>query len=80
MVFESHGKPLVLKDVPIPEPNDNQVLIKIHACGVCRTDLHIVDGELTKTKLPLIIGHEIVGPQSVQPGPAVSQRKRRSGP
>lgn len=61
MVFESHGKPLVLKDVPIPEPNDNQVLIKIHACGVCRTDLHIVDGELTKPKLPLIIGHEIVG-------------------
>ena len=61
MVFESPGKPLALKNVPVPEPNDNQVLIKIHACGVCRTDLHIVDGELTKPKLPLIIGHEIVG-------------------
>lgn len=61
MVFEKPGKPLVLKDVPVPEPNDNQVLIKIHACGVCRTDLHIVDGDLTKPKLPLIIGHEIVG-------------------
>lgn len=61
MVFESQGKPLILKEVLIPEPDDNQVLIKIHACGVCRTDLHIVDGELTKPKLPLIIGHEIVG-------------------
>jgi alcohol dehydrogenase, propanol-preferring len=61
MVLESPGKPLVLKDVPVHEPDENQVLIKIHACGVCRTDLHIVDGELTKPKLPLIIGHEIVG-------------------
>jgi propanol-preferring alcohol dehydrogenase len=61
MVLESPGKPLVLKDVPVPEPDENQVLIKIHACGVCRTDLHIVDGELTNPKLPLIIGHEIVG-------------------
>jgi propanol-preferring alcohol dehydrogenase len=61
MVLESPGKPLVLKNVPAPEPDDNQVLIKIHACGVCRTDLHIVDGELTEPKHPLIIGHEIVG-------------------
>jgi propanol-preferring alcohol dehydrogenase len=61
MVFESPGKPLSLKSVPIPEPDENQVLIKIHACGVCRTDLHIIDGELTRPKLPLIIGHEIVG-------------------
>jgi propanol-preferring alcohol dehydrogenase len=61
MVFETTGKPLTLKNVLVPEPNDNQVLIKIHACGVCRTDLHIVDGELTGPKLPLIIGHEIVG-------------------
>lgn len=61
IVFESQGKPLILKDVPVPVPEENQVLIKIHACGVCRTDLHIVDGELTNPKLPLIIGHEIVG-------------------
>jgi propanol-preferring alcohol dehydrogenase len=61
MVLESPGRPLTLKEVLVPEPDDNQVLIKIHACGVCRTDLHIVDGELTGPKLPLIIGHEIVG-------------------
>ncbi len=61
MVLETPGKPLVLKEVPVPEPAENQVLIKVHACGVCRTDLHIIDGELTNPKLPLIIGHEIVG-------------------
>ena len=74
MVFESQGKPLILKDVPIPKPDDNQVLIKIHACGVCRTDLHIVDGELTKPKLPLIIGHEIVG-SVAKPGKNVNEFK-----
>ncbi|MBN9351934.1 MAG: zinc-dependent alcohol dehydrogenase family protein [Chitinophagaceae bacterium] len=61
MVFEGAHKPLVLKDVLIPSPSENQLLIKIRACGVCRTDLHIVDGELDKPKLPLIPGHEIVG-------------------
>lgn len=61
MVFEAPGEPLILQEVPVPEPDNNQVLIKIHACGVCRTDLHIVDGELTNPKLPLVIGHEIVG-------------------
>jgi propanol-preferring alcohol dehydrogenase len=61
LVLESQGKPLVLKEVAVPEPSEEQVLIKIHACGVCRTDLHIVDGELTSPKLPLIIGHEITG-------------------
>jgi propanol-preferring alcohol dehydrogenase len=74
MVFESQGKPLVLKQVPVPVPDDNQVLIKVHACGVCRTDLHIVDGELTNPKLPLIIGHEIVG-SVVKPGKNVSEFK-----
>ena len=72
MVFESQGKPLVLKEVPVPEPDDNQVLIKVHACGVCRTDLHIIDGELTTPKLPLIIGHEIIG-SVVKPGKNVSE-------
>ena len=61
MVLESPGKPLELKQVPVPVPNDEQILIRIAACGVCRTDLHIVDGELTHPKLPLIVGHEIVG-------------------
>jgi alcohol dehydrogenase, propanol-preferring len=60
MVLEQAGKPLVLKRIPLPSPSEKQVLVRIIACGVCRTDLHIVDGELNKPKLPLIIGHEIV--------------------
>jgi propanol-preferring alcohol dehydrogenase len=47
--------------LPVPEPGPGQVLVKVHACGVCRTDLHIVDGELAEPKLPLVPGHEIVG-------------------
>jgi propanol-preferring alcohol dehydrogenase len=61
MVFEQAGKPLVLREWPVPEPGVGEVLLKIHACAVCRTDLHVVDGELPDPKLPLIIGHEIVG-------------------
>ena len=61
VVLEEANQPLVLKTIPIPSPNEQQVLVKIIACGVCRTDLHIVDGELNKPKLPLIPGHEIVG-------------------
>jgi propanol-preferring alcohol dehydrogenase len=48
-------------DVPVPEPLPSQALIRIRACAVCRTDLHVVDGELPNPKLPLIPGHEIVG-------------------
>jgi propanol-preferring alcohol dehydrogenase len=61
MVLEALKQPLIYKDVLVPRPNPEQVLIKVHACGVCRTDLHILDGELTDAKLPLILGHEIVG-------------------
>lgn len=61
MVLEEPGKPLILKEVPLPQPAAGQLLIRVHACGVCRTDLHIVDGELADPKLPLIPGHEIVG-------------------
>ncbi len=61
MVLEKIREPLVLKELPRPEPGPSEVLIKIHACGVCRTDLHIVDGELLHPKLPLILGHQIVG-------------------
>ena len=61
MVLEAPGTPLKSLEVPVPAPGPEQVLIRVHACGVCRTDLHIVDGELTEPKLPLIIGHEIVG-------------------
>jgi len=52
---------LVLADLPVPRPGRGELLIKVHACGVCRTDLHVADGELTGGKLPVIPGHEIVG-------------------
>jgi propanol-preferring alcohol dehydrogenase len=61
MVLEESKKTLVLKTLPLPVPSARQILIKVIACGVCRTDLHIIDGELTQPKLPLIPGHEIVG-------------------
>lgn len=61
MVLEKQGQPLVYKKMPVPLPANNQLLVKIMACGICRTDLHIIDGDLDKPKLPLILGHEIVG-------------------
>ena len=61
MVVEQQKQPLVLKTLPVPSPSAQQVLIKVIACGVCRTDLHILDGELAHPKLPLVICHEIVG-------------------
>lgn len=61
MVLEQIGQPLVLREMPCPEPGPNEVLIKVKTCGVCRTDLHIVDGELSSPKLPLILGHQVVG-------------------
>jgi propanol-preferring alcohol dehydrogenase len=61
MVLQAPGQPLVCREISLPVPNPDQVLIKVHACGVCRTDLHIVDGELANPKLPIIPGHEIVG-------------------
>ena len=70
MLLEKPKQPLRLKEVPLPRPEPNQILIRVHACGVCRTDLHIVDGELTEPRLPLIPGHEIVG-RVVQTGEKV---------
>lgn len=61
MLLEQPGKPLRLTEVPVPTPGAGQLLLKILACGICRTDLHVVDGELTEPKLPLIPGHQIVG-------------------
>jgi len=61
MLFERPGQPLRLTEMPIPTPRAGQLLIRVRACAVCRTDLHVIDGELTKPKLPLIPGHEIVG-------------------
>ena len=60
MVFERAGKPLVLKPMPVPKPSADQMLLKIQACGICRTDLHILDGELRNPKPQLIPGHEII--------------------
>jgi alcohol dehydrogenase, propanol-preferring len=61
MVFHEVGKPLQAEDVEVPTPGPEQVLLRVHVCGVCRTDLHIIDGELSEPKLPLILGHQIVG-------------------
>jgi len=61
MILRSPKQPLSEMDSPVPEPRTGQVLVRVHACAVCRTDLHIVDGELPNPKLPLIPGHEIVG-------------------
>ena len=72
MVLEQPGEPLKWLEVPVPTPSPEQVLIRVHTCGVCRTDLHVVDGELSHPKLPLILGHEIVG-TVVEIGSAVKQ-------
>jgi len=61
MILDKPGQPLRLADVEAPVPGRGQVLIRVHACGICRTDLHVVDGELTEPCLPLIPGHQIVG-------------------
>ena len=61
MVLESPGSPLVERELARPEPGTGEILVRVKACAVCRTDLHVVDGELTNPKLPLIPGHEIVG-------------------
>jgi propanol-preferring alcohol dehydrogenase len=61
VVLTAPGAPLEETELPRPTPGPGQVLLDVHACGVCRTDLHIVDGELPRPKLPLVPGHQIVG-------------------
>jgi len=61
LVLESARQPLRDVELPRPRPGPDQILLQVRACGVCRTDLHVVDGELTDPKLPLVPGHEIVG-------------------
>src|SRR2546429_2017618 len=61
MVLQRPGEQLLLEDIPRPQPGPGEILLRVRACGVCRTDLHIVDGELTEPKLPLVPGHQIVG-------------------
>jgi propanol-preferring alcohol dehydrogenase len=61
MVMEQPGGPLVARDIPTPEPGHGEVLLRVEACAVCRTDLHVLDGELAHPKLPLVLGHQIAG-------------------
>ena len=61
MLLDAQGQPLRLAEVPRPKPEADQVLLEVRACGVCRTDLHVMDGDLQHPRLPLVLGHEIVG-------------------
>jgi len=61
MVLDAPGRPLREAELPDPEPGPGQVLLEVRACAVCRTDLHVFDGELAEPKLPLVLGHQIVG-------------------
>ena len=61
MVLPAQREPLELRDVPVPEAGRGQVRLRVRACAVCRTDLHVVDGDLPHPKLPLVVGHQIVG-------------------
>jgi len=61
MILKAPGQPLQEAELPDPAPKPGQLLIRVHACGVCRTDLHVVDGDLTEPELPVVPGHQIVG-------------------
>jgi alcohol dehydrogenase, propanol-preferring len=61
MVLDAPREPLRLADLPDPVADAGQILIRVRACGVCRTDLHVLDGELPEPKLPLVLGHQVVG-------------------
>ncbi|HEY3910810.1 MAG TPA: zinc-dependent alcohol dehydrogenase family protein [Stellaceae bacterium] len=67
-LLRAAGQPLVAAELPVPRPGPQQLLIAVKACAVCRTDLHVVDGELPDPRLPLVLGHEIVG-AVVETGP-----------
>ncbi|MCU0765252.1 MAG: alcohol dehydrogenase catalytic domain-containing protein, partial [Burkholderiaceae bacterium] len=61
MVLDAPGRPLVARRITLRDPAADEVLLEVAACGVCRTDLHVADGELTRPRLPLVLGHEVVG-------------------
>jgi alcohol dehydrogenase, propanol-preferring len=61
IVLDAPGRPLRAAQLPVPEPAEGELLIRVHACGVCRTDLHVLDGEVRAGKLPVVPGHQIVG-------------------
>ena len=80
MMLKAPGEPLVLEERSVPAPRPGEVLLKVAACAVCRTDLHVVDGELLNPKLPLVPGHEVVGRvEEVGPGVDNFQRGDRVG-
>ncbi|HET9709372.1 MAG TPA: zinc-dependent alcohol dehydrogenase family protein [Gemmatimonadales bacterium] len=72
MLLDAAGRPLRSAAIPDPRPGAGEVLLRVHACGVCRTDLHVADGELQHPKLPLVLGHEIVG-TVVENGPRATR-------
>src|SRR3954464_5122386 len=61
MVLRTVGRPLILEERPDPSPDPGEIRVRVEACAVCRTDLHVIDGDLPDPKLPIIPGHEIVG-------------------
>jgi alcohol dehydrogenase, propanol-preferring len=80
MVLDRPGEPLRAREVPDPEPGPGQIRLRVSACGVCRTDLHVVDGELSEPALPLIPGHQIVGRvDRLGPGASGPQLGQRVG-
>src|SRR5206468_4524158 len=76
MLVEAPRRPLRAADVPRPEPGPGQVLLDVTACGVCRTDLHLLDGEVEAPRLPLVLGHQIVA-RVVKAGPGAAMRPGR---
>src|ERR1019366_3656842 len=68
MVLRERGSPLVVEERPVPEPHGYEVVLRVAACAVCRTDLHVVDGELDRGVLPIVLGHQVVG-RVVSAGP-----------
>ena len=76
MVLDSPGEPLHRREIDRPDPGPGQLLVKVAACGVCRTDLHVVDGDLTEPNLPIVPGHEIVG--HVASAPIAGRRGKTS--
>ena len=77
MVFEEVGRPLRAVERPIPRPGPGQLLLRVQACGVCRTDLHLLDGEVEIASPPRILGHQIVG--TVEPPDGQRRRSRVRG-
>lgn len=80
MLLEAPGTPLVEREIPQPEPGPGQVRLRVSHCGLCRTDLHVRDGELAEPKLPLVLGHQIVGRvDALGPGVGSLQLGQRVG-